>query len=124
MALDIGRSSGRGSTADRHKNRCHRTGLALQSPSDSGALRERSAGEPPARRGNAMILPPRRLRAVLPVLLLSCAAGPRAAEAEGQAVRAVERLGGRVGRDEQATGRPVIDVDLSHTATADGDLKP
>jgi hypothetical protein len=49
--------------------------------------------------------------------------GARGDDAEDAAVRAVERLGGRVVRDERAKGRPVVGVDLHGTATTDADLK-
>jgi hypothetical protein len=45
------------------------------------------------------------------------------AESVERAVQAVERLGGKVVRDETAPGKPVTEVDLSGTAITDTELK-
>jgi hypothetical protein len=55
-------------------------------------------------------------------LLLTPAALP-ADEAKGAAERAVERLKGRIVRDDKAPGKPVVAVDLSFRAVTDADLK-
>ena len=53
---------------------------------------------------------------------VSCSA-LRADDAEDKAVAFVEKLGGKVTRDEKAPGKPVITVDLSVTQVTDAGLK-
>ena len=47
------------------------------------------------------------------LLLVLTAVDLRADEAEEKAVKAIEKLGGKVRRDEKADGKPVVAVDLS-----------
>src|SRR5262245_65130401 len=54
-------------------------------------------------------------------VLLTAAVGIRADEEA--AVKAVEKLGGKVRRDDKAPGKPVVAVDLRSTLTTDADLK-
>jgi hypothetical protein len=54
--------------------------------------------------------------------LLAMAEGLRADEAEDRAVRAIERLGGRVMR-EKAAGSPVFGISLNQSKATDADLK-
>ena len=58
-----------------------------------------------------------------PMLMLLAAVAVRADEAEDKAVQAIEKLGGKVTRDEKAVGRPVVEVDLFNRQVADADLK-
>ena len=51
------------------------------------------------------------------------AEGGWAADAEAKAVAVVERLGGTVTRDEGRPGKPVVEVHLGFSQTADADLK-
>ena len=61
----------------------------------------------------------RYLGAVMAAVLL---AGPARADEEA-AVKAVEKRGGKVRRDDKAPGKPVVAVDLRSTLTTDADLK-
>ena len=54
--------------------------------------------------------------------LCLCSAG-RADDAEDKAVAFVEKLGGKVTRDEKAPGKPVITVSLNDTKVTDAGLK-
>ena len=56
------------------------------------------------------------------VILCSCVPA-WADDAEDQAVAFVEKLGGKVTRDEKAPGRPVIIVNLSFKQVTDAGLK-
>jgi hypothetical protein len=60
------------------------------------------------------------------VLAVMCVLWPfalvRADDAEDKAVEAIKKLGGKVMRDENAEGRPVILVDLRGTNTTDAAL--
>src|SRR5262249_21300610 len=47
----------------------------------------------------------------------------RADEAEDRAVKAIEKLGGRIIRDEKAKGKPIVGVNLAATPVTDADLK-
>ena len=55
-------------------------------------------------------------------LIIAALPAPLGAQTAEQAVRFVTERGGRVVRDVEAPGQPVIAVDLSYTATADRDL--
>ena len=59
------------------------------------------------------------LGALAAVVILSGAA--RADEAD--AVKVVEKLGGKVTRDDKQPGKPVVEVNLSLTKVTDADLK-
>ena len=59
------------------------------------------------------------------VMLLACLYGAARAD-EASAVKAVEKLGGKVTRDDKLPGKPVIGVDLDGlvgTKVTDADLK-
>src|SRR5438309_265798 len=56
------------------------------------------------------------------VVLLGAAAG-RGDGSEDAAVAALTKLGGAVRRDAQASGTPIVAVDLSATQVTDEDLK-
>src|ERR1043166_8220368 len=56
------------------------------------------------------------------VMLLACLSGAARAD-EASAVKAVEKLGGKVTRDDKLPGKPVIGVNLGHTKVTDADLK-
>jgi hypothetical protein len=47
----------------------------------------------------------------------------RADEAEDKAVAFVEKLGGKVARDEKLPGKPVVRVDLFFSAVTDAGLR-
>src|SRR5262249_39823966 len=47
----------------------------------------------------------------------------RADEAEDRAVKAIEKLGGSITRDETATDKPIVSVDLGSTKVTDAGLK-
>src|SRR5437870_178159 len=55
-------------------------------------------------------------------LLLACLSGAARAD-EASAVKAVEKLGGKVTRDDKLPGKPVIGVNLGGTKVTDADLK-
>lgn len=57
------------------------------------------------------------------VLMLLAAAVVHAGDAQDKAVKAVERLGGMVTRDETQPGKPIVGVDLSFKQVTDADLK-
>jgi hypothetical protein len=58
------------------------------------------------------------------LLLASLAAGGVCADqAEADALRMIERLGGRIRQDKNAEGEPGVAVDLRSTPTSDADLK-
>src|SRR5205807_2374809 len=57
------------------------------------------------------------------LVLLSVLAVPRGDEAEDRAVQAVEKLGGKIIRDDKAPGKHVIAVDLRETHVTSGELK-
>ena len=67
-----------------------------------------------------MRIPPRA--AVLALLLLT-SLPLRADEAEDKAAQAIDKLGGAVARDLEASGKPVIGVDLAGTNATDAALK-
>ena len=56
-------------------------------------------------------------------LLLVVGLPLRADEAEDRAVKAVQKLGGRIVRDEKADGKPIITVDLILKKVTAADLK-
>ncbi len=60
-----------------------------------------------------------RVWALLPLPLLA----PALRADDDSAARAVERLGGKAGRDEEAPGRPLAWVELSGFEVNDADLK-
>jgi hypothetical protein len=66
-------------------------------------------------------------RRVIGVLGVACILWPvalvRADDADDKAVEAVKKLGGKVMRDENAEGKPVILVDLRGTDATDATLK-
>lgn len=64
-----------------------------------------------------------RLFILLFAAVLLSAPLTRADEAEDAAVRAVEKLGGTVSRDQTAPGAPVVVASLDKTGVADRDLK-
>jgi hypothetical protein len=47
----------------------------------------------------------------------------RADEAEDKAVKAIQELGGRCGRDKKAKGKPIVNVNLTDTNLTDAGLK-
>src|SRR5262249_22958390 len=49
---------------------------------------------------------------------------PTPEEAEDQAAEAIQKLGGKVARYDQAPGRPVVSVDLAGVKLTDADLRP
>jgi internalin A len=57
------------------------------------------------------------------LLILLIGGNLSADEAEDKAVQAVEKLGGKVARDERAQGKPVVVVDLERTKAMDKGLK-
>src|SRR6476659_4556198 len=56
-------------------------------------------------------------------LILGCPAPARADEAEDRAAAFVEKLGGGVIRDDNRTGKPVVEVHLPTTDVTDEGLK-
>src|SRR5207249_4172664 len=56
------------------------------------------------------------------VMLLACLSGAARAD-EASAVKAVEKLGGNVTRDDKLPGKPVIGVNLGGTQVTDAGLK-
>src|SRR5438094_571835 len=56
------------------------------------------------------------------VMLLACLSGAARAD-EASAVKVVEKLGGKVTRDDKLPGKPVIGVDLNGPQVTDADLK-
>ena len=56
------------------------------------------------------------------VMLLACLSGAARAD-EASAVKAVEKLGGKVTRDDKLPGKPVIGVNLAGTKVTDAGLK-
>src|SRR5437588_588784 len=56
------------------------------------------------------------------VMLLACLSGAARAD-EASAVKAVEKLGGTVTRDDKLPGKPVIGVNLAGTQVTDAGLK-
>ena len=56
------------------------------------------------------------------VMLLACLSGAAWAD-EASAVKAVEKLGGKVTRDDKLPGKPVIGVNLAGTKVTDAGLK-
>ena len=56
------------------------------------------------------------------VMLLACLSGAARAD-EASAVKAVEKLGGKVTRDDKLPGKPVIGVVLNRTRVTDASLK-
>src|SRR4051812_13455620 len=56
------------------------------------------------------------------VMLLACLSGAARAD-EASAVKAVEKLGGKVTRDDKLPGKPVIEVNLLGTEATDASLK-
>ena len=65
--------------------------------------------------------------AVLVVAALAGCSKDRPQDAAGSpedaAVKAVEKLGGKVERDDEQPGRPVVEVSLAGTQVTDADLK-
>ncbi len=57
------------------------------------------------------------------LLLVMTAGVLRADEAEDKAVKAIEKLGGMITRDEQTDGKPVIGVVFREKNVTDADLK-
>src|SRR5262245_54211681 len=64
-----------------------------------------------------------RLALIAVLVLAVCGMTLRADEAEDRAVKAVEKLGGKVTRDDKQPGKPVIALDLSWTKMTDTRLK-
>jgi hypothetical protein len=66
-----------------------------------------------------------RLPALASCVLLLPLAGclPQPATTEDQAVTAIEKLGGKVVRDDKDPAKPVVTVDLSNTPVTDAGLK-
>ena len=56
------------------------------------------------------------------VMLLACLSGAARAD-EASAVKAVEKLGGKVTRDDKLPGKPVIGVNLTGRGVTDAGLK-
>ena len=56
------------------------------------------------------------------VMMLACLSGAARAD-EASAVKAVEKLGGTVTRDDKLPGKPVIGVNLAGTQVTDASLK-
>jgi internalin A len=56
-------------------------------------------------------------------LLLTSSVPARADDAEDKAVKIVEKLGGRVTRDDKQPGKPVVGVDFAFSRVGDADLK-
>src|SRR5438477_11668371 len=56
------------------------------------------------------------------VMLLACLSGAARAD-EASAVKAVEKLGGKITRDDKLPGKPVIGVNLTGTKVTDAGLK-
>src|ERR687884_2273610 len=56
------------------------------------------------------------------VMLLACLSGAARAD-EASAVKAVEKLGGKVTRDDKLPGKPVIEVNLAFAHVTDAHLK-
>ena len=56
------------------------------------------------------------------VMLLACLSGAARAD-EASAVKAVEKLGGRVARDDKLPGKPVVGVDFTRVQVTDAGLK-
>src|SRR5262249_7009683 len=59
---------------------------------------------------------------VLLLLLLAGNVG-RADDGEDRAVKVIQKLRGRMTRDEKADGKPIVQVDLGFTEATDADLK-
>jgi internalin A len=61
------------------------------------------------------------------LVLVGCVLGPvapaRADDAEDKAIAFVEKLGGKVTRDDKRPGKPVVAVNLYGTKMTDADLK-
>src|SRR5262249_32912716 len=60
---------------------------------------------------------------IIGLALLLTPGAVRADDAEEQAVKAVEMLGGKLTRDEKAAGKPVAAVNLHDAKVTDDDLK-
>ena len=58
--------------------------------------------------------------ALLLALVPWTAVSIRADEAEDKAVKAIEKLGGRITRDEKAKDKPTVNVNLTDTNMTDG----
>jgi hypothetical protein len=56
-------------------------------------------------------------------LILSAGTSVRADDAEDKAVAFVEKLGGKIKRDDKVAGKPVVEVNLFRTKVTDADLK-
>src|SRR5436190_11057360 len=63
-----------------------------------------------------------RMMLVGAVMLLACLSGAARAD-EASAVKAVEKLGGKVTRDDKLPGKPVIGVSFFGTQVTDAGLK-
>jgi internalin A len=59
------------------------------------------------------------LLALAPITTISV----RADEAEDRAVKAIQKLGGRITRDMKAKGKPIVGVNLDRTEVTDAGLK-
>jgi hypothetical protein len=59
----------------------------------------------------------------LALLAVVTGTGLHAGEATDKAVKAIEKLGGTVTRDDKATGKPIVGVDLDRTQVTDAGLK-
>src|SRR5262245_33440384 len=62
-------------------------------------------------------------RFALAVALALLASPLAAGETEDQAVKAIEKLGGKITFDEKAPGKPVVAVNLYKAKVTDADLK-
>ena len=58
----------------------------------------------------------------LTIVCMACLSGAARAD-EASAVKAVEKLGGKVTRDDKLPGKPVIGVNLTHAGVTDAGLK-
>jgi len=65
----------------------------------------------------------RQIALLLSLTVCLAAYGQEPADQEEQAVSAILKLGGKVERDENLPGRPVVGVDLRITNITDSDLK-
>src|SRR6476620_7732682 len=84
-----------------------------------------SALSPLVRRMMALLLLRRTLMRTMPVgavMLLACLSGAARAD-EASAVKAVEKVGGKVTRDDKLPGKPVIEVNLAFAHVTDASLK-
>src|SRR6185369_4088031 len=73
--------------------------------------------------GTTTMITPSRSGTLATLVLFLVSGGLRADEAEDKAVKAIEKLGGTVKRDEKADGKPVVAVDWHYTRVTDAGLK-